>query len=159
MKFLFPESSDESHESLIVLSSSLQCYGQTGLVAMLVVNSWQRLPSWTTPCSRVEQEQQVMRYPTPLLICKQSHGLVGRDSDAESCLEHEILLGGVKKAPCGSCSGFGLQDIWFPISASEFLHVLGQIIQFTHISFPQWRTGDCVPPARCCEAPWSWQLP
>ena len=79
--------------------------------------------------------------------------MVGSDSDAESRLEREVVLVGEERVSCGSRSGLCLQDIWFPVSATEFLHVLGQAIRFSRIPFPQRGMGDCFPPARCCEAP------
>lgn len=63
--------------------------------------------------------------------------MFGSDSDAESRLEREVLLVGEERVSCGSRSGRGLLDICFPVSATEFLRDLGQVIQFSCIQFPQ----------------------
>lgn len=79
VKCLLPQSSDESHGGLFVWSS-VPWPGRAGGCAGGQQLAEGVIP-WPTPCSRVEQEQQVMRYPTPLLLV----GWVGLEvTDAES---------------------------------------------------------------------------
>lgn len=110
--------------------------------------------AWPTPCSRVEQEQQVMRYPTPLLLV----GWVGLEmTDAES--HWRDVAGRSEKGTLWIM-------LWTWSSGHLFSHLCHRAppcpwarqAAYPPLISPV-RKGDGFPPARCCEAPWSCQLP